>query len=139
MTENMTIPKIILKKKQVPVVLEFCLDEAIEIGIKQQIYPDTDYEVELKLKDMKTAILVGMFLRENKFEMEGIDAQRYKKLAPKKEEKPVENSKPEPTRLIKEPVSNNNLLAGIEPQHENGKMDDNSMKKDESKQDSFLL
>jgi hypothetical protein len=79
MADNSANPKVVLKKKQIPVLIEFCLEESIEFSVKQQSFPETDWEVELKLKDLKTAILVGMYLRENKMDIDGIDAQRYKK------------------------------------------------------------
>ena len=91
MAENLVYPKVVLKKKQIPVMVEFCLDESIEFSVKQQTFPETDWEIELRLKDFKMALLVGMFLRENRFEIEGIDAQRYKKsagTAKKVDEKP---------------------------------------------------
>ncbi len=79
MADNNTLPKVILKKKQIPTLIDFCLEESIEFSVRQQTFPETDWEIELKLKDFKTAVLVGMFLRENKFEVEGIDPQRYRK------------------------------------------------------------
>ena len=81
MAENLVYPKLVLKKKQISVLVEFCLDESIEFSAKQQAFPETDWEVELRLKDFKTAILVGMFLRENRLEMDGIESSRYKKSA----------------------------------------------------------
>jgi hypothetical protein len=96
MADNVSNPKVVLKKKQIPVLVDFCLEESIEFSVKQQTFPETDWEIELKLKDIKTAILVGMLLRENKFDIEGIDQQRYKKVAGKKtDEKPESISKPE--------------------------------------------
>jgi hypothetical protein len=89
-------PKVVLKKKQIPVLVDFCLDESIEFSVKQQTFPETDWEIELKLKDMKTAIVVGMFLRENRLDIEGIDQSRYKKSSAKKaDEKPEVAAKQE--------------------------------------------
>lgn len=100
---ELVAPKVILKKKQIPVIIDFCLDESIEFSVKQQAFPETDWEVELKFKDFKTALLTGMFLRENKFEIEGIDAQRYKKSAApaKKTEEKVEAPKAETPKAEK--------------------------------------
>jgi hypothetical protein len=81
MADNNTYPKVILKKKQIPTLIDFCLEESIEFSVRQQAFPETDWEVELRLKDYRTAVLVGMFLRENKMELDGIDPQRYKKQA----------------------------------------------------------
>jgi hypothetical protein len=96
MADNVNNPKVVLKKKQIPVLVDFCLEETIEFSVKQQTFPETDWEIELKLKDIKTAIIVGMFLRENKLEIEGIDQFRYKKAVSKKaDEKPEGVSKDE--------------------------------------------
>ncbi|MGC8824278.1 MAG: hypothetical protein ACP5PZ_06745 [Bacteroidales bacterium] len=101
MADNNMYPKVILKKKQIPVLIDFCLEESIEFSVRQQTFPETDWEVELRLKDYRTAVLVGMFLRENKMELDGIDPQRYKKQQPstsnaRKSEDKTENPKSEP-------------------------------------------
>jgi len=82
-------PKVIIKKKQVSVLVDYCLEEAIEFSVKQQSFPDTDWEIEMKLKDFKAAVLLGMFLRENRIDIDGIDPQRYKRSAKKADEKEV--------------------------------------------------
>ncbi len=84
MVENSNNVKVVLKKKQISILVDFCIEESIEFGVKQQVFPGTDWEVELKIKDIKTAIIVGMFLRENRLEIEGLDQQRLKKAAGKK-------------------------------------------------------
>ena len=95
MAENVNYPKVLLKKKQISILVDFCLEESIEFSVKQQNFPETDWEVELKIKDVKTGIIVGMFLRENRFEIEGFDQQKIKKTTAKKaEEKPEHAAKP---------------------------------------------
>ena len=86
MADN-TNPKVVIKKKQVSVIVEYCLEESIEFSVKQQTFPDTDWEIEMKLKDFKVAVLLGMFLRENRIDIDGIDPQRYKRSAKKADEK----------------------------------------------------
>ena len=86
MADN-TNPKVVIKKKQVSVIVEYCLEESIEFSVKQQTFPDTDWEIEMKLKDFKAAVLLGMFLRENRIDIDGIDPQRYKRSAKKSDEK----------------------------------------------------
>lgn len=81
-------PKVVLKKKQVQVIVDFCLEESIEFTVKQQTFPNTDWEVEMKMKDFKAAVLLGMFLRENRIDIDGIDPQRYKRNTKKPDEKP---------------------------------------------------
>jgi basic membrane lipoprotein Med (substrate-binding protein (PBP1-ABC) superfamily) len=93
--------KVIVKKKFIPTLVEFCLDESLEFNVKPQAFPDTDWEVTLKMADIKTAVVAGMFFRENKIEIAGVDQQKYKKApAVKKgkeeEEKPEESKTHEP-------------------------------------------
>lgn len=120
MADNNTYPKVILKKKQIPVLIDFCLEESIEFSVRQQTFPETDWEVELRLKDYRTAVLVGMFLRENKMELDGIDPQRYKKQqssagSSRKSEEKTENPKAEP--LMSNPkVEEKSKPEGSEPQ-----------------------
>ena len=102
MAENTAYPKVVLKKKQISILIDFCLDESIEFSVKQQTFPETDWEVELKLKDLKTAVVVGMYLRENRLDIEGIDPTRYKKGAAKKvDEKPEPIAKSESPKVEK--------------------------------------
>lgn len=94
-------PKVILKKKQVPTIVDFCLEESIEFTVKQQTFPDTDWEIEMKMKDFKAAVLLGMFLRENRIDIDGIDPQRYRKSVKKADEKPEPAAKEEKPKLEK--------------------------------------
>jgi hypothetical protein len=76
--------KVILKQKSIAVLVEFCIDEKIEFGVKPQAFPDTDWEFSLFVKDIKTGVLTGMFLRENKIDVPGTDPMKLKKPLPKK-------------------------------------------------------
>jgi hypothetical protein len=95
-------PKVVLKKKQVSTIVDFCLEESIEFSVKQQTFPDTDWEIEMKMKDFKAAVLLGMFLRENRIDIDGIDPQRYKKIVKKADEKPEPTSKEEKVKSEKQ-------------------------------------
>jgi hypothetical protein len=92
MAENSNQIKLVLKKKQISIVVDFCLEEAIEFSVKQQSFPNTDWEVDLWLKDVKAAILTGMFLRENHIEIEGADQQKLKKPSVKKTGEKLEST-----------------------------------------------
>lgn len=97
--------KLILKRKNIQLLVDFCLDESLEFTLKPQTFPDTDWELTMKITDIKTAVAAGMFLRENRIEVNGIDQQKFKKQAPKKakdesddkaEEKEEKNEAPAP-------------------------------------------
>ena len=76
--------KLILKRKNIQLLVDFCLDESLEFTLKPQTFPDTDWELNMKITDIKTAVSAGMFLRENRIEVNGIDQQKFKKPAPKR-------------------------------------------------------
>jgi hypothetical protein len=91
--------KVVLKKKSIPLVVDFCLEESVEFLVKPQAFPDTDWEFTMKISDIKTAVVAGMFLRENRIELSGVDQQKYKKQVKKgkeeeAEEKPVQAKTP---------------------------------------------
>jgi hypothetical protein len=60
------------------------LEEKIEFNVKPQDFPDTDWEFSLIIKDIKSGVITGMFLRENRIEIPGSDSQKVRKPAPKK-------------------------------------------------------
>lgn len=101
--------KVVVKKKFVPVMVEFCMDESLEFSVKPQSFPDTDWEFTMKIAEIKTALLAGMFLRENRIDVSGIDQQKIKKTGKKSkeeeaadraEESRVAESKPEAGSLL---------------------------------------
>ena len=85
--------KLILKNKSIPVLVDFCLEEKIEFNVKPQDFPDTDWEFSLIIKDIKSGVITGMFLRENRIEIPGSDSQKGKKAAQKKPGKSVTKKK----------------------------------------------
>jgi len=96
--------KVILKAKSIQLLVDFCIEEQIEFSARPQAFPDTDWEFNLMVKEIKTAVLTGMFLRENRIDIPGTtDQQKTKKPVAKKvreeEEKspaaPVSEAKPE--------------------------------------------
>jgi hypothetical protein len=77
--------KVILKQKSIPTLVDFCLDEKIEFTVRPQAFPDTDWEFNMMVKDIKTAVMTGMFLRENRIDIAGNEQQaKTKKPMPKK-------------------------------------------------------
>jgi hypothetical protein len=90
------------------------LEESIEFSVKQQTFPDTDWEIEMRMKDFRAAVLLGMFLRENRIDIDGIDPQRYKRTTAKKpDEKPepaVKEEKIKPEKQAPEATSSEPTL-----------------------------
>jgi hypothetical protein len=102
-TSHMNDLKVVLKKKNIPLLVDFCLEESVEFLVKPQTFPDNDWEFTMKISDIKTAVVAGMFLRENRIEISGIDQQKYKKPVKKgKEEDSDEKPAPAKTSAHKE-------------------------------------
>jgi hypothetical protein len=78
--------KVIMKQKSITMLVDYCLEEKIEFSVRPQAFPDTDWEFDMIVKDIKTAVMTGMFLRENRIEMAGTEA-------PKAAKKPVATKK----------------------------------------------
>lgn len=93
--------KVILKQKSIPVFVDFCLEEKIEFNVRPQTYPDTDWEFNLMVKDIKTAVLTGMFLRENRIDIADGELQQKSKKSTtnrkaKESEEDIEEDKNQP-------------------------------------------
>ena len=92
--------KVIMKQKSIPLLVDFCLEEKIEFSVNPQAFPDNDWEINLMVKDIKTAVLTGMFLRENRIDVAGNEPSKLKKPAVKKlkedDEKLLASAKDEP-------------------------------------------
>src|SRR4030066_1580753 len=93
-TNAMNDLKVVLKKKNIPVLVDFCLEESVEFTVKPQTFPDSDWEFAMKISDIKTAVVAGMFLRENRIKISGIDQQKYKRPVIKKSREEDTNEKP---------------------------------------------
>jgi hypothetical protein len=84
--------KVVLKQKSIPVLVDFCLEEKIEFNVRPQAFPDNDWEIDLLVKDIKTAVMTGMFLRENRIDIAGADQQKPKKPVVRKTKEEEEKS-----------------------------------------------
>ncbi|MBN2813176.1 MAG: hypothetical protein JXQ80_03805 [Bacteroidales bacterium] len=88
--------KLVVKQKSIPTLVDFCLEEKIEFIVRPQAFPDTDWEFNLMVKDIKTAVLTGMFLRENRLDVAGNEQPKPVKKAPVKKSKEEDEKTPAP-------------------------------------------
>jgi len=95
--------KLILKQKSISVLVDFCLEEKIEFNVKPQDFPDTDWEFSLIIKDIKSGVITGMFLKENRIEIPGSDSQKAKKPVAKKTRDEEEKTTVQPVEETKAP------------------------------------
>jgi hypothetical protein len=71
---NMTDDKpiVLSKRKNVQVIIDYCLEQKISFSANPRAISIDEWEVELNITSIKAAIALGMFVRENKLEMYGM-------------------------------------------------------------------
>lgn len=120
-------PKVVVKVKNMPLILDYCVENKIKFSASPRLTPD-EWEFELSITDIMGAVALGMFLRENRLEMLGLQANPAKtqaaksskvsKAASKKAEAvidltnpgletPVQEAEPIQMLPVEEPVANN--------------------------------
>lgn len=106
-------PTVILKRNKIQDLFDYCLDNKIAFTTKERELGIDEFEITLEIQDVKKAILLGMFLRENRLELAGMgssDAKTAVKKAAvaKKAVEPVHNPlisvQPIPAKETEEPV-----------------------------------
>ncbi len=63
-------PSVIVKRKNIQPVLDYCLENKIEFKAIPRDMPE-EWDVEFSVNDIMKAINLGMFLKENKLELAG--------------------------------------------------------------------
>lgn len=64
-------PKVIVKVKHMPLVLDYCVEHKLKFTATPRLTPD-EWEFELAISDIIGAVSLGMFLRENRLEVVGL-------------------------------------------------------------------
>ncbi|MCE2740725.1 MAG: hypothetical protein LW669_04475 [Sphingobacteriales bacterium] len=78
-------PVLLSKRKNIQVLLDYCLDQRIAFTATPRAISHDDFEIEVHINGIKQAIALGMFVKENKFEVTGMgDLVKPKPVAPKK-------------------------------------------------------
>lgn len=72
MTTNENHPFVAVKKKNIQLLLDYCLENKIEFTVTPK--NSEEFKVIFGLKDFNTAIALGMCLRELKLEFNAIEA-----------------------------------------------------------------
>ena len=64
-------PTVTVKKKNIQTILDYCLDTKQEFTVLPKAGTD-EWNIEINITEINTAISFGMFLRENKIEANGV-------------------------------------------------------------------
>jgi len=118
-------PLLHVKRSKINEVFEYCLDNGIAFNVQERAMGIDEFEITMEIENIKKAIQLGYFLKENRLELVGANGNEAKtvvrKTAVKKTtEVPVENP------LLAKPE------VKLEPKHET-KVESNSIPLDEPK------
>jgi hypothetical protein len=61
-------PIILTKRKNIQIVLDYCLDQKISFNANPRAISIDEWEVELDVNNIKGAIALGIFIKENKLD-----------------------------------------------------------------------
>lgn len=112
---------VIVKRKNIQVVFDYCLDNRIETKMTPRDMPE-EWELEFNIADIMKAINLGMFLRENKLELVGLlnssaiknssapTAVKAPKTSKKKTEEPTNTSAINTEGIFKTAVNTENIF-----------------------------
>lgn len=65
-------PVVSCKRNKLQDIFDYCLDNKIEFNVKEKSMGIDEFEVALDVQNLKKAVLLGMFLRENRMELVGM-------------------------------------------------------------------
>lgn len=67
-----TSPKLLVKFKNIQLVFDYCIENKLKFNVTPRLTAE-EWEVELSINDVMTAIALGIFVRENKIEVIGLN------------------------------------------------------------------
>lgn len=67
-----TNPTVTVKRKNIQTVIDYCLDSKVEFTVKHKKTND-EFDVEFIIENITRAIAFGMFLRENRMTINGLE------------------------------------------------------------------
>ncbi len=105
-------PVVLSKRRNIQTLMDYCLDQRIGFTVSPRAISNDDFEVEINVEGIKQAIALGMFVKENKFDVTGMGELIKPKVvtaAPKKAE-------------TKETVVSKTVTATPEPAKEDGSL-----------------
>ncbi|MBW7844154.1 MAG: hypothetical protein H3C45_00620 [Bacteroidia bacterium] len=69
MEEKITV---LTKRKNITLLFDYFMDQKVVFTVTPRAMINDEFEVDLSLTNIKQAIAVGMFLKENKFDVFGL-------------------------------------------------------------------
>ena len=65
-------PVVLTKRKNIQTLIDYCLELRITFTVTPRAISNDEFEVEVDIDGIKQAIALGMFVKENKFDVTGM-------------------------------------------------------------------
>lgn len=101
MSNNIDLPVVLIKRRNIQTIFDYCLDNKVEFTVREKPFTVEEYEVILQITDIKKAIAFGIFARENKIEIVGVNDQQQQVKASKKNTATAKAPEPESAPAFK--------------------------------------
>jgi hypothetical protein len=75
-------PIILTKRKNIQVVIDYCIEQKISFSASPRAISIDEWEIELNITAIKGAIALGIFVKENKLELYGMEETLKPKASP---------------------------------------------------------
>ena len=93
---NNDMPTVLIKRKNIQTIFDYCMDNKIEFSVKEKPFTVEEFEVVLNIEEIKQAIALGIFARESRIEIVGVNDKQQtanknsRKSTPTTPAKPIE-------------------------------------------------
>lgn len=71
---NEETPSVNVKRKNISLLMEYCVENKIEFSVKPLISRSEEFEMDFTVSNNKTAVALGMYLKELRIELNGTQA-----------------------------------------------------------------
>jgi len=93
-------PIILTKRKNIQTVLDYCVDQKLSFSANPRAISIDEWEIELNITSIKSAIALGIFVKENKLEIYGMGATTTEVSKLKPAAQALNNKKDEPKESL---------------------------------------
>jgi hypothetical protein len=63
---------VLARRKNIQLLIDYCLDQKIVFTVSPRAISNEEFEVEMEIGSIRQAIAVGIFVKENKFDVFGL-------------------------------------------------------------------
>ncbi len=109
-------PVVLSKRRNIQTLIDYCLDQRVGFTVTPRAISNDDFEIEVNIEGIKQAIALGMFIKENKFDITGMGEMVKPKTVTTtaKKAEPKEVSMPKSVHTTPEPVKEEGSLLSFD-------------------------